>query len=65
MTVLKVDVRVGETVRFSGHGNIAVMVLAKSGRKSRLEIEADETVDIETPEHTSIRDILKKGLTKK
>ena len=64
MTVLSVDVRVGETIRFSGEGKVAVTVKSKSGRLSRLEVEADPTVSIETPQRTSIRDVVKAGVTK-
>lgn len=64
MTVLKVDVRVGETIRFSGHGNIAILIKAKSGRISRLEINADPSINIETPKHVSVRDVVKEGVIK-
>ncbi len=65
MSLMKVDVRVGETIRFSGAGKIAVTLERKSGKLARLEINADEAVDIQLPSRASVRDVVGEGLTVK
>ena len=65
MSGLKVDVRVGETIRFTGNGNVSILVKAKSGQISRLEIDADPSINIETPKRPSVRDVVGEGMTKK
>ena len=62
MPLMKVDVRVGETVRMDGSGSIAVTLASKSGQRARLEIRADESVRIHTPRRVSQREIVKNGL---
>jgi hypothetical protein len=38
--------KVGETLRLAGQGQVRVTLLAKSGRRARLAIEADAGVEI-------------------
>lgn len=45
---MKVDLRVGETLRFNG-GQIVVTLLEKSGQRARISVEADESVRIQLP----------------
>lgn len=40
------DLRLGETLRFSGHGPVLVTLLEKSGRRARLAIAAPANVRI-------------------
>lgn len=40
------DLKVGETLRLAGQGEVQVTLLAKSGRRARLAIEADAGVEI-------------------
>lgn len=63
MPVMKVDLRVGETLRFSGDGDVSISMKSKSGQLSRLEVTADETVDIQLPKRASVRDVVGEGLT--
>ena len=41
------DLRIGETLRLNGAGEVRVTLRAKSGRLARLEIAADEGVVIQ------------------
>lgn len=45
---MKVDLRVGETLRFNG-GQIVITLLEKSGQRARISVEADESVAIQPP----------------
>ena len=45
---MKVDLRVGETLRFNG-GQIVVTLLEKSGQRARISVEADDSVRIQLP----------------
>lgn len=45
---MKVDLRVGETLRFNG-GQIVVTLLEKSGQRARISVEADDSVSIQLP----------------
>lgn len=45
---MKVDLRVGETLRFNG-GQIVVTLLEKSGQRARVSVEADDSVKIQLP----------------
>lgn len=58
---LKIDLRVGESVRLDG-GRINVTLLEKSGQRARLDIEADKSVSIEQP-RSSTADVVRNGLT--
>lgn len=61
---LQVDVRVGEVLRFSGTGDVALTLKSKSGRLSRLVIDADDTIDITLPQHQkSVVDAVRTGLS--
>jgi len=63
---MKVDIRVGETVRFSGEGSASVSLVAKSGQVARLEINADDTVKIERPAREGAAAmVVKAGLAKR
>jgi len=46
---MKVDLRVGETLRFNG-GQIVVTLLEKSGQRARISVEADDSVRIQLPD---------------
>lgn len=46
---MKVDLRVGETLRFNG-GQIVVTLLEKSGQRARVSVEADDSVRIQLPD---------------
>jgi urease beta subunit len=59
---LKLDLRVGESVRFD-NGRISVTLLEKSGQRARLDINADPSVRIE-PQKSSAADVVKHGLTR-
>jgi len=41
------DLRIGESLTLAGNGQVRVTLLAKSGRLARLEIAADEAVEIQ------------------
>lgn len=47
---MKVDLLVGETLRFNGSGSASVTLLKKDGQRIRLEVEADKTVRIVLPQ---------------
>ena len=40
------DLRIGETLHLAGNGQVQVTLVAKSGRRARLAIEADAAVAI-------------------
>lgn len=61
MSVMKVDVRPGETITFGG-GEITVTMTAKSGQRARLEISADDSIKIGLPNRTSTRDVVSGGV---
>ena len=63
--MLKVDVRVGETIKFSGTGDVSLTLKAKSGRLSRFEVDADSSIDIKLPHRDSVRNAVSEGLTAK
>lgn len=58
---LKIDLRVGETVRFDD-GRVAVTLLEKSGQRARLEIVAAPDVRIDQPRQRAA-EAAKHGLT--
>ena len=62
MTNLKLDLKVGESVKFDG-GRIEVILHEKSGQRARLEIKAQQDVRIDTPSKRTDSDIAKQGLT--
>jgi len=43
------DLKVGETLDLAGNGQVRVTLVAKSGRRARLAIEADAAVAIRPP----------------
>lgn len=45
---MKVDLRVGEALRFN-RGQIIVTLLEKSGQRARVSVEADDSVNIQLP----------------
>lgn len=45
---MKVDLRVGEPLRFNG-GQIVITLLEKSGQRARISVEADDSVVIQLP----------------
>lgn len=62
MTNLKVDLRVGETLKFND-GQIVVTLLEKSGQRARLDVRAEQDVKITTPRTRQAADVAKSGLT--
>lgn len=50
MTVMRADVKVGQSLRLSGTGDAMIRIIAKSGQLARLEILAAETMAIELPQ---------------
>lgn len=52
---MKVDLRVGETLRFN-NGQIIVTLLEKSGQRARISVEADESVRIQLPESAAAQE---------
>lgn len=50
---MKVDLRVGETLRFNG-GMITVTLLEKSGQRARISVEADDSVKIQLPARETV-----------
>lgn len=62
MTKLKLDLKVGESVKFD-NGRIEVSLLEKSGQRARLEIKAVPDVKIDTPAKRQDADVAKQGLT--
>ena len=45
---MKVDLRVGEPLRFNG-GQIVITLLEKSGQRARISVEADDSVVLQLP----------------
>jgi hypothetical protein len=62
MSVLMVNVKVGESMSLSGEGIAKITLMAKSGQVSRFKIDADESIDIQLPERSSMRDVIGQGL---
>lgn len=60
--MLKVDVRVGESVSLNGTGKATIRLVAKSGQLARLEIDADESVKITPPMRKSARQVIRDGM---
>lgn len=58
---LKIDLRVGESVRFND-GQISITLLEKSGQRARLDIVADPSVTIEQPKARAA-EVVRAGLT--
>lgn len=50
---MKVDLRVGEPLRFNG-GQIVITLLEKSGQRARISVEADDSVKIQLPIRESV-----------
>lgn len=50
---MKVDLRVGEPLRFNG-GQIIITLLEKSGQRARISVEADDSVRIQLPTRESV-----------
>jgi len=62
MRRLKVDVSTGETIRFEGEGKTLITLVAKSGQRTRFDIQIDEKVAIDLPEKATVQSIVGKGL---
>lgn len=50
MPKLKADIRVGETLRFQGEGVTLITLMAKSGQRARLQVSADDSIEISHPQ---------------
>jgi hypothetical protein len=62
MKVLKVDVRVGDSVSFD-KGRVSVTLLEKSGQRARLEIKSEPDVVIDLPRQSSAAQQAQKGIS--
>ena len=62
MKVLKVDVRVGDTVSFD-NARVSVTLLEKSGQRARLEIKSEPDVVIDLPRQHSAAQQAQKGIS--
>ena len=62
MSMLKADLRVGETLSIEGSGSCRLTMTAKSGQRARFEIVADKTMKIKLPAHSSVRDVVSSGI---
>ncbi len=62
MKVLKVDVRVGDSVSFD-KGRVSVTLLEKSGQRARLEIKSESDVIIDLPYRGSPAQQAQKGIS--
>jgi urease beta subunit len=62
MRRLKVDVSTGETIRFEGEGKTLITLVAKSGQRTRFDIQIDDKVAIDLPEKATVQAIVGKGL---
>ncbi len=58
---LKIDLRVGESVRFDD-GRISITLLEKSGQRARLDIVAEPNVRIDQPKQRAA-EAARNGLT--
>lgn len=65
MPTLRTDLKVDETLRFSGEGQVAITLLHKSGQRARLKVDADDSVTIHTPGETASHDVVKTGLSQR
>jgi sRNA-binding carbon storage regulator CsrA len=64
MSSLKYDMRVGDTIKLDG-GKIKITLLDKSGQRARLDINAENSVTIETPSTVKAHDLAKNGVNLK
>jgi len=64
MSSLKYDMRVGDTIKLDG-GKIKITLLDKSGQRARLDINAENSVTIETPSAVKAHDLAKNGVNLK
>lgn len=64
MRRLKVDISTGETLRFEGGGATAITLVAKSGQRTRFDIQMDEKVSIKLPEKATVLSVVGAGLKK-
>lgn len=65
MSVLMVDVKVGESIHFSGDGEVDITLVSKSGQVSRFQINADKSVDVQLPKvRSSTLSIVGEGVKK-
>ncbi|MFA6039887.1 MAG: hypothetical protein WC733_00105 [Methylophilus sp.] len=62
MSSLKYDMRVGDSIVLDG-GRIKLTLLEKSGQRARLDIKADDDVNIETTKAIKPYDLAKNGVT--
>ncbi len=53
---MKVDLRVGEPLRFNG-GQIVITLLEKSGQRARISVEADDSVSIQLPTREPVAEL--------
>ena len=64
MATLKVDIRVGESLRIAGSGSATLTLLAKSGQRARFEVVRDESMRVDLPKAPSNADVVKGGLSR-
>jgi hypothetical protein len=62
MATLKVDIRVGESIRIEGSGSARVTLATKSGQRARFEIQADASMQIHLPEKQQSSDVVRLGI---
>jgi hypothetical protein len=65
MSLIKADLRAGETVTLSGTGEARVTFLAKSGQRMRIEVDAEPSMRVGLPKSASVLDVVANGLTQK
>ncbi len=63
MNSLKVDVKVGDTLRFDG-GRVSITLLEKSGQRARLSIQSEPDVQIDLPSHNTPAHLARSGITR-
>ena len=65
MAIVKADIRAGESITLDGSGSARITLIAKSGQRARIEIEADASVSVRLPKATSILDTVRNGIGQK
>lgn len=65
MAIVKADIRAGESISFDGSGSARITLIAKSGQRARIEIEADASVSVRLPKAASILDTVRNGIGQK
>jgi hypothetical protein len=62
MATVKADIRAGESINLDGSGSARITLIAKSGQRARIEIEADASVSVRLPKTASVLDTIRGGL---